>query len=148
MTDTPAHDQRQVIHLLRHYEPHHPRQGDPYYHLFEQAKARLKRMGLWKCVINNEDCGGETTLHHSHIEFAYGPMVDLQRLNKLLGLHLDDEQYLKFIEEPSNLEVLCRNHHLPGGTVPIHEIPAADWDIVRVHKVGMAPVVTDNTKES
>ena len=145
MTDVPAHDQRQVIHLLRHYEPHHPRQGDPNYHLFEEAKTRLKRQGLWKCIIANEDCGGETTLHHSIVEFAYGPMVDLDRLNALLGLHLDDASFQLFIEEVGNLEVLCANHHLPGNKVPIHDIPAADWDIVRAHKPGMNPVQVDTT---
>lgn len=136
----PAHDQAQTVHLLRHYEPHHARKGDPNYHLFEEAKARLKAAGKWHCVIGNEDCGGETTLHHSHAEFAYGPSVDVDRLNELLGLHLTDDEFARWIEEPGNLEVLCANHHLPGHRFAIHDIPAADWDIVRVHKKGLVPV--------
>ena len=137
---TPAHDQSETIHLTRHYEAHHPRKGDPNYHLFEEAKARLKRQGLWKCVIGNEDCKGEITCHHSAIEFAYQNSVDVQRLDKLLGLHLTDASFAKWIEGVGNLEVLCAQHHLPGQRFAIHSIPAADWDIVRAHKVGLVPV--------
>lgn len=140
LPDVPAHDQSETIHLRRHYEAHHPRKGDPNYHLFEEAKARIKAAGLWKCAIGNEDCAGEITMHHSHVEFAYGPSVDVNRLNKLLGLHLNDASFARWIEQPGNLEVLCANHHLPGHRFAIHSIPAADWDIVRVHKQGEVPV--------
>lgn len=138
--DVPAHSQSETVHLLRHYEAHHPRAGDPNYHLFEQAKARIKAAGLWKCVIDNEDCSGEPTLHHSAVEFAYANSVDISRLNRLLGLHLTDASFAKWIEGVGNLEVLCAAHHLPGQRFAIHSIPAADWDIVRAHKAGMVPV--------
>ncbi len=138
---TPAHDQFQVIHLKRHYESHVVRKDDPYAPLFEQVKERLKRQGLWHCVIDNADCKGIPTLHHDEIEFAYANSTDIPNLNELLGLHLTDEDFAQFIDQPGNLEVLCVNHHLPQGDVPIHLIPAADWTIVRVHKDTTAPVV-------
>lgn len=136
----PAHDSTETIHLRRHYEAHHPREGDPNYHLFEEAKARIKAAGKWHCVIDNEDCGGEVTLHHSHVEFAYANSIDVDKLNELLGLHLTDDEFAQWIEEPGNLEVLCSQHHLPGQRFAIHSIPAADWDIVRAHKDGTVPV--------
>ncbi len=138
--DVPAHDQLETIKLRRHYEAHPARDGDPNYHLFEEAKARLKKQGLWKCVIANEDCGGEITLHHSYVEFAYAPMIDIDRLNALLGLHLDDATFAQWIEQEGDLEVLCANHHLPGHRFAIHDVPYADWTVVRTHKVGLVPV--------
>lgn len=136
----PAHDQAETIHLKRHYEAHHTRQGDPEYHLFEAAKKRLKEQGLWKCVIGNADCSGEISLHHSDVEFSYSPSVDLNALNRALGLHLSDADFAKWIEEPGNLEPLCMVHHLPGQRFAVHSIPYADWTIVRTHKVGTVPV--------
>ncbi len=130
----------QTIHLRRHYEAHHPRSSDPNYRLFEQAKARLKAQGLWKCVIGNADCAGEITLHHSVVEFAYQNSIELPALDKLLGLDLNDDEFAKWIEGVGNLEVLCAQHHLPGQRFAIHDIPAADWDIVRAHKAGTVPV--------
>lgn len=141
MTDevvTPAHDQTETIHLLRHYEAHHPRSEDPNYHLFEEAKARMKRLGLWHCVIANSDCSGETQCHHDDIEFAYQNSIDVQALAKLLGLHLDDDSFAKFIEGPGNLEPLCLTHHM--GRLAVHHIPAADWTTVRTRKDGLVPV--------
>ena len=140
MSDVPAHEQTETIHLRRHYTPHHSRRGDPDYPLFEKAKRRLKKLGLWHCIIGNEDCKGYPTLHHSLIEFAYGPSVDLDRINTLLGLHLDATSFKVFIEQPGNLEVLCQQHHLPGQRFAVHDIPHADWTIVRVHKAGLVPV--------
>jgi hypothetical protein len=144
----PAHDQYQTIRLKRHYEEHEARSDDPYKKMFEEVKARLKRQGLWKCVIGNADCAGEMTLHHDEVEFAYANSVDLPDLNLLLGLHLTDEEFQEFIDEPGNLECLCANHHLPSGNVPIHLIPAADWTIVRVHKSTTAPVVVEHGRAS
>lgn len=146
---TPAHTQDQRIHLRRQYEAHIVRADDPYKDLFDQCKARLKAQGLWHCVINNADCKGVPTLHHDEIEFAYANSTDIPKLNKLLGLDLTDEDFSKFIDQPGNLEVLCVNHHLPEGDIPIHLIPSADWTIVRVHKAGTVPVIVvhDTTNE-
>ena len=144
MTGTPAHDQRQTISLIRHYPDHEPRADDPNYPLFEQARARLKRQGLLKCVIGDADCDGQIELHHAHVEFAYSHLVDLERLNELLGLHLDDDdEFQKWIESPGNLEPLCKRHHT--GVLGVHLIPSADWDVVRVHKVKTTPVIVDRS---
>ncbi len=136
----PAHDQAETIHLQRHYEPHHARQGDPEWPLFQKAKRRIKKLGLWKCIIDNEDCKGYPTLHHALIEFSYEPEVDLDRLNQLLGMHLDDAAFHRYVVDPGQLEVLCQNHHLPGWRFAAHSIPHADWTIVRVHRAGLVPV--------
>lgn len=56
---TAAHDQRSTIHIVQHVAEHAPREGDPHYHLFERAKARIKRQGLWKCAIDDDLCGGQ-----------------------------------------------------------------------------------------
>lgn len=55
---TAAHNQMQTLHILSHVPEHEPREQDPHYHLFEQAKARIKRQGLWKCAIGDDLCGG------------------------------------------------------------------------------------------
>ena len=138
-----AHDQHETIRLLRHYPDHGPRNGDPHYHLFEQTKARLKKHGLWKCVINTADCGGPISLHHSHFEFAYINDIDVPHAQELLGLHLSDEEFQEWIEEPGNLEPLCLRHHM--GELAIHVIPTADWDIVRAHKPGTSPIQKDRS---
>jgi hypothetical protein len=140
MTD--AHDQHQRISLIRHYPDHQPRADDPNYHLFDQAKARIKRQGLWRCALDDADCDGQLELHHSHVEFAYANLIDIPRLDQALGLHLtDDTDFQAWIESPGNLEVLCKQHHT--GVLGIHLIPTADWDTVRVHKTGADPIRVD-----
>lgn len=140
MTITPAHDQRETINLLRHYEAHHTRKGDPEYPLFEKAKRKIKAQGVWKCAIATADCAGPLSLHHASIEFAYQNEVDLDKINALLGLHLDLDGFRQWVEQPGNLEVLCRDHHLPGQRFAVHSIPHADWTILRVRIDGLVPV--------
>lgn len=135
---TAAHDQPLTLHILTHVPEHAPREDDPHYHLFEQAKARLKRQGLWKCVIDDDLCGGEPQLHHSHVEFSQVNAVDTAKVERALGLHFaDDEAFQQWIEGPGNLEVLCRNHHVSH--FGVHVIPAALWEALRFHKAGAAP---------
>lgn len=138
---TAAHQQHQTIRLTRTYPEHDPRTDDPNYHLFEQAKARIKAQGLWQCAINNADCAGQLQLHHAYIEFAYQNSVDIGALDAHLGLHLDDATFAAWVEGPANLEVLCQGHHT--GVLGAHLIPVADWEIVRVHLSGVKPVVVD-----
>ena len=130
-----AHDQRLTLHLVTHVPDHAPREGDPHYHLFEQAKARLKRQGLWKCVIDDDLCDGGPELHHSHVEFSQINGVDEQKVARVLGLHFDgDEEFQAWVESPGNLEVLCRNHHTSH--YGVHVVPAALWEAVRFHRAG------------
>ena len=140
---TPAHDQSEVIHLLRHYEAHHTRAGDPYYKYFTATKRKLKAAGLYKCAIaatEPQDCGGILTLHHAGIEYATQNSIDLDKLNQLLGLKMTPEQFKVYVESPGNLEVLCTDHHLQGHPFSVHQIPHGDWEAVRTHAAGMIPV--------
>jgi len=134
---TAAHDQMMTIHVETHVPDHAPREDDPHYHLFEQAKARLKRQGLWKCIIADELCGGEPELHHTYIEFSQINEVDPKKVQESLGLHFDnDEEFQKWAESPGNLEVLCANHHRTH--YGIHVIPGPLWEALRFRMVGTA----------
>ena len=136
MTD--AHKQMMNLHLAVSVPEHEPRESDPHYHLFNQAKARLKRQGLWQCIINDDLCSGGPELHHSHIEFSQINNMDLHKVEKAFGLHFaDDEAFQAWIEGPGNLEVLCEAHHRTR--FGIHEIPAPLWEIFRFRKTGTEP---------
>jgi hypothetical protein len=138
MTDNPvkAHDQMLTLHLSQHVEEHDRREDDPHYHLFEAAKTRLKKQGLWKCIIDDELCGGQPELHHSWVEFSEIPSTDAHKVEKLLGLHFeDDEAFQVWVESPGNLEVLCSNHHRTR--YGIHVLPEPLWQAVRFHKSGV-----------
>ncbi|HWG22813.1 hypothetical protein [Actinospica sp.] len=132
---TAAHDQMMTVHIETHVPDHSPREDDPHYHLFEQAKARLKRQGLWKCIIADELCGGEPELHHTFIEFSQINEVDPKKIQQSLGLHFDnDEDFQKWAESPGNLEVLCANHHRTH--YGIHVIPGPLWEALRFRMAG------------
>jgi hypothetical protein len=147
---TAEHDQMMTIHVETHVPEHAPREDDPHYHLFEQAKARLKRQGMWKCMINDELCGGEPELHHTYIEFSQINEVDPKRVEQALGLHFDnDEAFQQWAESPGNLEVLCANHHRTH--YGIHVIPGPLWEALRFRMVGTEAaaefVTADEAKE-
>lgn len=132
---TAAHDAMMTVHIETHVPDHQPREDDPHYHLFEQAKARLKRQGLWKCIIADELCGGEPELHHTYIEFSQINEVDPKKIQESLGLHFDsDEEFQKWAESPGNLEVLCANHHRTH--YGIHVIPGPLWEALRFRMAG------------
>jgi hypothetical protein len=106
--------------------------------LFNQAKARIKRQGLWQCVINDDLCSGQPELHHTHVEFSQINNVDLERVAKYFGLHFDnDEDFQRWIESPGNLEVLCTAHHRTH--FGIHSIPSPLWESLRFRKRGTLP---------
>jgi hypothetical protein len=135
---TAAHDQMMTIHILSHVPEHAPREDDPHYHLFEAAKARLKRQGLWKCIIGDELCEGNPELHHTHVEFSQINQVDEAKVAQALGLHFEsDEDFQVWAESPGNLEVLCANHH--RAHYGIHMIPGPLWEALRFHKTGTGP---------
>lgn len=147
---TAEHDQMMTVHIETHVPEHAPREDDPHYHLFEQAKARLKRQGLWKCIIGDELCGGEPELHHTYIEFSQINEVDPKKVEQSLGLHFDnDEEFQQWAESPGNLEVLCANHHRTH--YGIHVIPGPLWEALRFRMVGTEAaaefVTADEAKE-
>lgn len=130
MTDVAAHDQPLTIHLVKHIAEHPHREDDPNYHLFEQAKARLKKQGLWKCIIADRYCEGGAELHHQWVQFSDIPTTDPKKIAAFLGLHLDsDEEFQAWVESPGNLEVLCATHHRTR--FGIHMLPGPDWNAVR-----------------
>ena len=123
------------LHLAVSIPEHEPRESDPHYHLFNAAKARLKKQGLWKCIIDDDLCSGGPELHHSHIEFSQINNMDLHKVEKAFGLHFEtDEDFQQWIENPGNLEVLCEAHHRTR--FGIHEIPAPLWETFRFRKTG------------
>jgi hypothetical protein len=135
---TEAHDQRMTVHILTHVPEHQPREDDPHYHLFNQAKARMKRQGLWKCAINDDYCGGNIELHHSHIEFSQVGSEDLKRVNEAFGLHLEkDDEFQAWIESPGNLEALCEVHHRTH--YGVHVLPGPLWEPLRYRKANAKP---------
>ena len=137
---TAAHDQKLTIHLLAHIPEHAPREDDPHYHLFEQAKARLKRQGLWKCVVNDDLCSGGPELHHSHVEFSQANSADPVKIAAAYGLHFaDDDAFQSWIESPGNLEVLCEAHHRTH--YGVHVVPSALWETLRWHRAGSPAAV-------
>jgi hypothetical protein len=132
---TAAHDQMMTIHVETHVPDHAPREDDPHYHLFEQAKARLKRQGMWKCMIADELCEGEPELHHTFIEFSQINEVDPKKIEESLGLHFEtDEDFQTWAESPGNLEVLCVAHH--RAHYGIHVIPGPLWEALRFRLPG------------
>lgn len=133
-----AHDQKINIHLAVHVPEHEPRENDPHYYLFNQAKGRLKKQGLWKCIINDDLCSGTPELHHSVIEFSQIESIDPAKVQEAFGLHFEnDEDFQKWIESPGNLEVLCTAHHRTR--FGIHEIPEPLWNSIRFRKAGTIP---------
>lgn len=145
MTD--AHKDKLNLSLAVSTPEHEPRESDPHYHLFNQAKARLKKQGLWKCVINDDLCSGTPELHHSHIEFSQVNNMDSKRVEEAFGVHFtSDEDFQEWIESPGNLEVLCTAHHrtLYG----IHAIPSPLWETFRYRKAGTEAAAEHLTKDA
>ncbi|HEX6498685.1 MAG TPA: hypothetical protein VF054_06590 [Micromonosporaceae bacterium] len=134
----PAHDSRLTLHLITHVDAHPPREGDPHYRLFEQARTRMKKLGLLRCAINSPMCAGPVELHHSHVEYSLIPMVDPARIEQAFGLHFaDDEQFAAWVESPGNLEPLCVNHHRGG--LGVHVMPGPLWEALRYLRAGSPP---------
>lgn len=146
MTD--AHKQMMNLHLAVSIPEHEPRESDPHYHLFNQAKAKIKKAGLWKCAINDDLCSGEPELHHSHIEFSQVNNMDPHKVEQAFGTHFaTDEEFQEWIESPGNLEVLCMAHHRTR--YGIHEIPAPLWETFRYRRANTdaaAEVIKEDSK--
>jgi len=135
---TEAHSEHLAIHLITNVPSHEPRETDPHYHLFNQAKARIKRQGLWKCIIDDDLCSGTPELHHSYVEFSQINNTDPKRIEKAFGLHFEsDEDFQEWIESPGNLEVLCTAHHRTR--FGIHEIPGPLWEAIRFRNANSSP---------
>jgi hypothetical protein len=134
-----AHIQHTTIHIEQ-YVPYHPqRTDDPYYHLFNQARDRLNRMGLLKCQVCGTD--QQIELHHNEIEFSMAAGVDIAKFEALhpdLNIK-DDATFQQFVESDHNLTPLCRKHHI--GVQGIHVLPYPFWKLLAVWKDDKGPAV-------
>ena len=109
-----------------------------YYKFFLAAKKKIKAAGLWKCNINDDLCGGQIELHHTHIEFSQIPNADKAKVEAYFGLHFtDDQEFAEWLESPGNLETLCTNHHRTH--YGVHTLPHALWESLRFRKAGTKP---------
>jgi hypothetical protein len=130
MTD--AHESTVTIRFIERWPAHDPRRKDPHYHLFEEAKRRLKRQGLLKCQVDSDYHYGQIELHHDKVEFAHINDIDLAKFNEAYGLHLSDEEFQAYVEQEGNLEPLCTLHH--RGQEGVHSLPQPEWQVLRVSK--------------
>lgn len=141
---TPAHQQAMTLHVVASIPEHDPREGDPAYHLFNDAKRRLKRQGLWRCIFNDSYCAGQPELHHEWLEFSQINASDPAKVSAALGLHLsDDRDFQAWAESPGNLEVLCVNHHRTA--LGVHVLPGPLWNANRFRKAGVEPAARSYT---
>lgn len=137
---TAAHDTPLTLHLLTHVPEHAPRTDDPHYHLFEQMKARMKRLGQLKCAISDDLCSGSIEIHHSAVEYSQINATDSEKVAKAFGLHFEsDEDFQAWCEGPGNAEPLCVAHHRTH--FGIHVIPEPLWQALRFRRAGTAPAV-------
>ena len=137
-TPTPAHDENVDIRFIERWPEHEPRAKDPYYKYFNQAKARMKKLGLYKCNVPSQYHYGQLEAHHVKVEFAHLNDVDVDKFNQAYGLHLDDDAFKKYVEEEGNLEILCVLHH--RGQEGIHSLPDPEWNLLRIAKDTSSPI--------
>jgi hypothetical protein len=132
VTVTPAHDQTLTIRIIEHI-PAHGDRGPA----FEQAKQRMKQLGVDKCVIEGCDTGAPIEYHHSIIEHAWQEGVDVSKLDVAFGLHLTDDEFTAWVQSPGNLEPLCTVHHRTQ--LGVHALPEPLWNAVRVWRKDLPP---------
>jgi hypothetical protein len=105
----------------------------------------MKKAGLLKCCVDAIDHWGNIELHHDKVEFAHVNDVDVEKFNDLYGLHLNDEEFRRFVEEEGNLEPLCTFHH--RGDHGIHSLPTPIWNVLRVAKDDREIVFVEDNSE-
>ena len=137
-TLTAAHTETVTYHVVLIFPEHLPRAGDPHYHVFNETRARLKRLGELKCWIGNADCAGDLELHHAVLEDAL--INDVDRIKVALD-HPEfttdsDEKFLDLVQGEANLLCLCRYHHIGCGG--IHAMPYPGWQVQKWLKDGVA----------
>jgi hypothetical protein len=137
-TLTAAHTETVTYHVVLMFPEHLPRAGDPHYKVFNETRARLKRLGQLVCWIGNKDCAGDIELHHSVLEDAL--INDVDRIKVALDHPVfttdNDATFLDLVQGEGNLLPLCRYHHIGGGG--IHSMPYPGWQVQRWLKDGIA----------
>lgn len=142
---TPAHRVTEHLTLVQVYPAHEPREDSPWHPVFVATRARLVRLGLMKCWIDNADCSlaHPIELHHNHIEEALIEDVDVERfIARFVAEHpefahdvTDDESFRRWVESEGNLLPLCKMHHT--GVLGIHVIHYPQWEEQRYQKDGV-----------
>lgn len=144
---TPAHTQKVHLDILEFFPDHEPRESDPHYHLFNDARAKLKAAGKWVCWAcgkTEAQVGSPLEAHHSTIEFALANGVDVLKFKERFPEFnvSTDEELFAFVEGESNLTILCTDHH--RGLHGIHSLPYPCWVAQAFWKDGLpAPGVVD-----
>lgn len=126
MTVTPAHYQNLVLSetLRLWYPEHEPREQDPFYNLFHQAKAKMKALDIpcWRCNVHYKDLVqrgenptelnplGATQLeaHHQDIEFSLANAIDIERWWSSSQAQANREKW--FVQQYSNVDGFLKEH--------------------------------------
>ena len=126
MATTPAHFQSLVLNeRLRLWFPEHqPREQDPHYKLFHQAKARMKKLDIpcWRCGVHYADLNPKPGMgpsirnplgahqleaHHDEIEFSLSNAVDVDHWFQASTQQVNDA----FVQVYSDLDGFLTEHH-------------------------------------
>lgn len=138
---TAAHDATQTIHTVIHYAEHTARVRDKFKFEFDAAVARMKRLGIYKCVVcgcGEGDIGWDGVparieMHHDKVEFSLENEIDLVKASEAFGHHFEsDDDFARWIDSPDNLEPLCVYHH--RGAEGIHVCSGPLWGVLRIVK--------------
>ena len=135
---TAAHTETVTYRVTLLFPEHAPREHDPHYHVFNETRRRLIRLGALKCWVSNKDCAGDIELHHNLIEDCLINDVDRMKfaLDHPQFTTESDDQFLDLVQGPDNLLPLCRMHHI--GALGIHVMPYSAWNIQKYLKDGVA----------
>ncbi len=149
---TDAHVNRRTLHEIAVYPPHGPRESDPHYKVFHQARRHLidvLEVGCWiggatKAQLEaglplEHLCQGATQLeaHHHIAEFAGLTEIDWRKVAAdfpTLGIH-SNEDFLRAAESDGGLLILCDKHHRDPFH-GIHSITEPVWKLDRYARDG------------
>lgn len=154
MTDAlpPAHSNSRTLREIAEYPPHGPRNTDPNYKVFHEARHHLidvLNVGCWIGGATKSEiatglptdhlCHGATELeaHHHIAEFAGLNEIDWQKVAvdfPTLGI-TSDADFLKAAEDEGGLLILCSKHHRDAYH-GIHSITEPVWKLDRYARPG------------
>ena len=138
---------RATLHELAYYPEHQPREQDPNYRVFHQARHHLVdvlKVGCWIGGATKADiqaglpddhrCSGAKQLeaHHDVAEFAALNALDWQKIAAdfpEVGI-TSNEDFLRFAESEGGLLILCDKHHR-GPNHGIHSLSYPVWTLDR-----------------
>ena len=136
----PEHTLTEHLTIAYWYPKHGPRRGSIEDKMFRETKARMQKVGIHECWINNADCGGgPLEMHHSLVENALIEAVSVEHFIALypeFGIKTDEEFHV-WTQSEGNLLCLCPMHH--RGILGIHTIHYSAWVCQRFLKAGAMP---------